>query len=345
MFNSTILDVAIGIVFVYLLVSLIITAATELLSGWLKWRPNNLWLGIQNLVDDAGKSDWVKKVYEHPLIQGMSPIKNVQTSGFGKFLHGLFGWLSPEAKGPSYIPSRTFVVALLDSIRDSDPLGLTKLKSGLLAVAAAVPEALPAGKTNADLAKDVADRLTALLPGDDVKGNTADAVRRDLKALIATVQTSGYGPADLQRVVQKAASTVPDRYVRELIVEKIPNTSLGKALVALFDESEQNLEKLKDNIEVWFNSSMDRVSGWYKRKTQLVHIILAAVLTIGLNIDSLLIVRTLSTDSALRDSIVAQAKGYAEQHPPAPATQPAATPAAPTTTTASATTAAPPTAA
>jgi hypothetical protein len=48
MFGSDILDIAVGLVFVYLLASLIVSAATELIAGWLGWRANKLLDGIRN---------------------------------------------------------------------------------------------------------------------------------------------------------------------------------------------------------------------------------------------------------------------------------------------------------
>ena len=89
MFNSGILDVAIGIVFVYLLVSLIVSAANELVAALFKMRGRNLWLGLSNLLP----ADIAKKVYRHPLITGLS-----------------------SHNRPSYIPSRTFALALLDVV-------------------------------------------------------------------------------------------------------------------------------------------------------------------------------------------------------------------------------------
>src|SRR5438552_3197422 len=96
MFNSGILDVAIGIIFVYLLVSLIVTAANELIAAIFKMRGRVLWQGICNLLpsdDKDGKGNIARQVYEHPLIDGLSP-----------------------SRWPSYIPSRTFALALLDVV-------------------------------------------------------------------------------------------------------------------------------------------------------------------------------------------------------------------------------------
>ena len=94
MFNSGILDVAIGIVFVYLLVSQIVSAANELLAAIFKMRGRVLWQGICHLLPAAkGPGNIAQKVYDHPLIAGLS-----------------------RANLPSYIPSRTFALALLDVV-------------------------------------------------------------------------------------------------------------------------------------------------------------------------------------------------------------------------------------
>ena len=53
MFDSTIVDVAIGVVFVNLLLGLIVTAGTELISSWLNWRAKNLRAGVEQLLNSA----------------------------------------------------------------------------------------------------------------------------------------------------------------------------------------------------------------------------------------------------------------------------------------------------
>ena len=62
MFGSTILDVAIGLVFAYLLLSLVVTAGTELLAACLKWRAKNLQKGIQRLLSPA----LAERLYDPP---------------------------------------------------------------------------------------------------------------------------------------------------------------------------------------------------------------------------------------------------------------------------------------
>jgi uncharacterized protein YacL len=55
MFGSTILEVAIAIVFIYLLVSLVISAINEFIAALLKSRAENLSKGIQELLQDRSE--------------------------------------------------------------------------------------------------------------------------------------------------------------------------------------------------------------------------------------------------------------------------------------------------
>ena len=217
MFGSAILDVAIGLIFVFLVMSLIVTAVSELIASKLNLRASNLETGIRNLLHPRSNSDsakptedLTKKIFEHPLVNSLS---------------------RPGDK-PSYIPSRTFALSLIDVISKLDGKALDKTQ---------------------------------------------------VKALI----------------------------------DSLPNEELRKSLTVLAEEAEQDLEKLKVNIEVWFNNSMDRVSGWYKRRTQFIHVALGIVFAVALNVDTFLIARTLANDSALRDSLVAQAQELAKTKPEA----------------------------
>ena len=67
MFNSGILDVAIGLIFIYLLLSLIASAANEMIERWLKNRATDLERGIRELLEDPEQaSSIVTDVYNHP---------------------------------------------------------------------------------------------------------------------------------------------------------------------------------------------------------------------------------------------------------------------------------------
>ena len=70
-------------------------------------------------------------------------------------------------------------------------------------------------------------------------------------------------------------------------VGALPESQVRATLLSLMDEVGDDLDKVKQNVQVWFNDSMDRVSGWYKRNTQLILVLMAFVVTTLLNADTL----------------------------------------------------------
>jgi hypothetical protein len=66
-------------------------------------------------------------------------------------------------------------------------------------------------------------------------------------------------------------------------------------------------------LEKWFDESMDRVSGWYRRKSQLVTIAIAAALVLVLNISTLRIAEQLSAEPKVLTNVVAKAEAAAKE--------------------------------
>jgi hypothetical protein len=64
------------------------------------------------------------------------------------------------------------------------------------------------------------------------------------------------------------------------------------------------LDDVEHAIEAWFDQAMDRVSGWYKRKAQVVTVIVAACITIWANADTVGISRKLFLTPAIRQKIL-----------------------------------------
>lgn len=66
-------------------------------------------------------------------------------------------------------------------------------------------------------------------------------------------------------------------------------------------------------LERWFDEAMERVGGWYKRKSQIIVIVIAAAITISLNASALRIVERLESEPVVRASMVAQAEAAASK--------------------------------
>src|SRR5205807_6794811 len=120
MFNSTILDVAIGMIFVYLLLSLICSAANEIVELWLKKRATDLERGIRELLipnspSDAN-NDLVHKLYDHALINGLFKGTYADSGIAAQSWIARFWRYIKGTRLPSYIPSRNFALGLMDLI-------------------------------------------------------------------------------------------------------------------------------------------------------------------------------------------------------------------------------------
>jgi len=87
-----------------------------------------------------------------------------------------------------------------------------------------------------------------------------------------------------------------------------PDSAFTQVLLALISEAGDDLEKARRNIENWYDEAMDRVSGWYKRKTQLILLVIGILVSVVLNADSFAIADRLWRDDTLRDSVVAAAE-------------------------------------
>ena len=117
-------------------------------------------------------------------------------------------------------------------------------------------------------------------------------------------------------------------------VDKLPAGYLRESLTAVLNQSGNELVEVRASLEAWFNHSMDRVAGCYKRYAQKVIFVIAIVVTLSLNLNAVFITRQLQNDAVLRQTIVAQAQAYAKEHPaPAPSLDAAMRAAAPTTST------------
>ena len=235
MFGSSILEVAIGLVLVYLLLSLICSAIQESLEAWSKIRASHLERGLRELLQDRKGTQLVRDIYNHPMIYGLfrgeydpAKVRSNCTSNL-----------------PTYIPAANFAVALIDT--------------------------LVRGPVQSD---------------PDKKGPPSSA-ELSIDSLRAAVLNSASLNAPVQRVL----------------------------LLAL-DSAKGDLSKAQASIEAWFNSGMERVSGWYKRRMQAVLLGLGLVVAVFLNVDSMKVASELYHNDALRSAVVAQAGAVAKSDKP-----------------------------
>ena len=134
------LDVAIGLSFIYLLLALVCTSVHELLAGFINKRGKFLDLGITRLL--SGDLALKNELYRHPLIRGIT--------------------IDETRKRPSYIAPQHFATALMDVIT-----GPGKSRSDIAALNAGIE-----GLSN----KDLQTTLRAVLAGENEDSATVQKV-------------------------------------------------------------------------------------------------------------------------------------------------------------------------
>ena len=233
---GAVLDVAIGLSFMYVMTSLLVTIVQEQLATLMQLRARNLYGAIKNLVADPALLEHPEyrtlavDLYRHPLMQSLyrrSPLPaKISSDDFVRL-----------TKLPSYIPSRHFAVALLDVLRGknaSEAIGMDHVLAG---------------------AKEAVDKLPAC------------QLKTTLTLFVADVDP------------RRAALNERARVVSE-------------------------------RIESWFNDSMSRTSGWYKRQAQKMSLAIGFVLAVLINANTFEVAGQLWRDNALRAQVSATAAAY-----------------------------------
>jgi hypothetical protein len=90
-------------------------------------------------------------------------------------------------------------------------------------------------------------------------------------------------------------------------VAQIPDAKLRTLLLNMIDAAGGDLDAVRLKVEHWFDDTMARVTGWYKRMAQKIIFVAGLVLCVAVNADTLMIVKELWSDQALRSAMVAQA--------------------------------------
>lgn len=88
----------------------------------------------------------------------------------------------------------------------------------------------------------------------------------------------------------------------------LPDTCVRTPVLALVDSAQGNADLAMQRVENWYDDTMDRVSGWYKRRAQHIIFVVGLVLCVLLNGDTLMIVHELWNDEALRSAVVSEAQ-------------------------------------
>lgn len=108
------------------------------------------------------------------------------------------------------------------------------------------------------------------------------------------------------RLPRESSSTFSDRL--HLAAERIENPHLRQAMLQAARVGGEDAGRVRDHLEHWYDSAMDRVSGWYKRRSQTLLFWLGLLGALALNVNSLTIAEELAKNATLRRAIASEAQ-------------------------------------
>jgi len=246
------LDVAIGLFFLYFLLSTVLSSINEAIANLLGWRAKTLEDAIRSLVDDPkvrrGWKEWIGRVKKK-----------------GSAVESGAGGVEVEADLTNAVFDHWRIKALV-----RDPNSSIRRRSR--------PSYLPPRALSLAIAETLA------------KG----------------APDSPEGPTPWQQADEKILARATD------VLKKLPEGQTRAVLQKAAANAGDTLEGFRAQVEGAFDDVLARASGWYKRKVQMVVVILAAVVAIGGNVDSVRIADRLWNDAPVRAAVAAKAADQAD---------------------------------
>ena len=356
MYMEELVEVAIGLVFVWLIISMATMQMQELYAGWTRKRSSDLSKAIGNIINDPTTFG---SIYDHPLIKSLKEPANgwldnlrrgigqsisidEQSNGWWdnlkRFIRQRIGEV-PLFKNPSYIPASTFASVVFDVVANAGTTA-SPIRTQFSALRNAVGELEAGNLETANVLLGHIDNLVQTLAGSQIE-SVKNQVRTELNerltqlrnisvdgqhplaafttGLLTTFSTDNQDFASLLN----GAGTYIDQVRKGAIVSG--STALGNTLASLLagvEEYATDADKAfavgRKNVEAWFDGSMDRLSGWYKRWAQTVAFFIGLSLALALNVDSIDLAKHLWREPALRQALAASATTWAAENPDLP---------------------------
>ena len=317
----SILDVAIGTIFVFLLFSIVVTALNELVLTAFDKRADFLRLGLGELLSDpqhdniTGYRDKARKLlaekwesYWAWVLAGLA----AAGAGFSAAVSAAVGTAiaSPLVGWIIFI-----VLAIVIAASVARKAGQAKAAAGKAKAGKAAADKTDTDKTDAALAAapqpiSVESIFQHPLIFSLSKGNSDPAYIRASafsKAMLDLLM-----PAPGQAGGAAASMTALKQGDLSQAIANINNPKLQRSLAALLRSVNGDVDQFKTALEDWFNHSMERVTGWYKRHAQTCLLLLSFGLAVVCNVDAVRIIQTLSKTPNLAHSVAAQAAAYAK---------------------------------
>lgn len=283
--SSAVVEVVLGLVFVFFLFSMLCSGINELISRVMGKRADFLTLGVWRLLEHSGTDDeerarYFTRFWQHPLVRALGPPAPAKAGGPAP-ASGPDQASPPEPSAPSgkAAPGSSSLLARAWARLCAWTRG--RLTSRQMKAAMATMPYEPRELEGARL-------RPSYIPAETFATVVLDLLREDRAALAAPSQ-SGEGEAPASGPGGAAPSP------------------LTRAVDALAAGTGDDARRLRASLERWYDAQMERVSGWYKRESKRMLLWLGAVVVLALNVDTISITRTLWSDPSTRRAVAAAA--------------------------------------
>jgi hypothetical protein len=335
---GAIVEVAIGLIFVWVVLSLTTIQIQEWINTLLDKRAKDMQDAIHEMLANPSLKS---QFYDHPVIRSLTAKKRKTPSFIPRRFYNypiVRGFTQEKRKIPSYIPSQQFALSLFDiamtagtessliqqgiyKIRDDlekDKKNKTREQAAIdalniladLARSAAATEAgTSITKNSLDLLKTEAEKFSSKYPQhkDKIEAalHEANRLKVEIEQLLKKQSPKRKADPALTQLRQGVAALS--------VISPELNQTLSALLLNLEDyltEGETHLAKARKNVENWFNDSMDQVSGTFKRYSQGLALFIGFGIALLLNIDSINLTLYLWREPSLRQVLATKAEQF-----------------------------------
>ena len=329
-------EVAIGIMFVWIVLSLTTIQLQEWVSTMIDKRARDMEDAIHEMLANPNLK---AQFYDHPVVRGLTSKKRKEPSRIPAWFYRypiLRGFTKEKRKLPSYIPSQQFSLALFDIVVTSGTessliqQGILKIRDDLQTDAKIPVDRAVIVELN--LLSDLARSAAATEAGTAFTKSTLALLKKraedfalkypDLSPLIeAALEEAKNRKADMDDLLKhKEVPTAEDAFnglrrgVAALSVISPEFNQTLNALLLNIEEyisgSETKLAKARKSVEKWFDDSMDRVSGVFKRYSQSMALLIGFLVALILNVDSINLTLYLWREPAVRAALAQNASQF-----------------------------------
>ena len=283
MLSSPVIDLAIGLTFVFAVTAALASLLTEFIARFLGLRGAYLLSGLRELVDSGEKAT--------VLTNAATDYKTMQTL----------------IKGPPYAndkaPDDQAPVAGQAPPVDPAPADPKPATPSVTAALLGGPILGNQGVVGQIVGRNLTLNKTAGQRDGSLATITSQSgtKRSQLRSLPSYISSRSFADAVIDLVVPDAqGQTTLDTIQKN--IQELPDpfkTSLG----ALAKNANGDVSKFRTSVEQWYDDHMDRVSGWYKRRTAWITLVVGAIVIVLLNLNALSIGRTLYTENAVSAAV------------------------------------------